>query len=198
MEKSKKGEELNRQYAQLIKDAQLSYGKSNLKEARDAYQKANQLKPAEPIPSARIAEIDKMIAQKEEATRIAALESEKKQAAEKAIQDKYNAAIDAGDKAYVEKKHAFARVQYSSALEAMPNEKYPKDQIAKIDDYLAKEERDKIIALQKIQQDSLLKTSERLFNRAMASAKEQELTKRYQQANQSYEEAIRFKSTEKE
>jgi len=192
-----KGEELNRQYTQLLKDAQLSYGKSNLKEARDAYQKANQLKPAEPVPSARIAEIDKMIAQKEEAARIAALESEKKQAAEKAIQDKYNAAIDAGDKAYVDKKHAFARVQYASALEAMPNEKYPKDQIAKIDDYLAKEERDKIIALQKIQQDSLLKTSERLFNRAMASAKEQELTKRYQQANQSYEEAIRLNPQKK-
>ena len=134
-----------------------------------------------------------MIAQKEEAARVAALEQEKKQAAEQAILDKYNAAISAGDKAYVEKKHVLARTQYLQALKAKPNEKYPRDQISKIDDYLTRLEKDNAIARQKAQQDSLLKSAELLFGKTMADAKEHEQSKRYPQAIQTYEEAIKMK-----
>ncbi len=183
---------INNQYTQLVKDAQDAFKANKLKEARDNYQKAHDLKGDEPLPPIRIAEIDKMLAQLDETAKLAAMEEAQRQAKEKADRLQYDNAVAAGDKAFAEKQYPIARAQYTTALTALPNEKYPKDQIAKIDDLIAQEQMDKMVASKKAQQDSMQKAKEKLFNLAMASAKDFEQNKQYDQAIQKYQDAIQI------
>ncbi len=182
----------NAQYTQLINTAQELFGQNKLKEARDTYQKAYNLKPFEPLPPSRIAQIDAMLAQLDETAKLAAQEEAQRLAKEKADRLQYEKEIAAGDKSFTEKQYMIARSHYTSALTALPAEKYPKDQIAKIDDLLSRAEMDKALALQKAQQDSMQKAKDKLFGIAMAAAKDHEQNKRYQQAIQKYEEAIQI------
>ncbi len=187
-----KQEDTNKQYVQLMKSAQDAFAQNKLKEARDAYQKAYNLKPFEPIPPSRIAEIDKMLAQLEETAKLAAMEEAQRVAKEKADRDQYEKAVAAGDKSFAEKQYLIARTHYTTALTALPAEKYPKDQIKKIEELLAQQEIDKMVAIQKAQQDSLKKAKDKLFEQAMAVAKDHEMNKRYQQAIQKYQEAMQI------
>lgn len=182
--------ETNRQYVQLIKAAQESFGQNKLKDARDSYQKASGLKPSEPLPPLRIAEIDKMLGQLEETAKLAAMEEAQRLAKEKADRTQYDNAIAAGDKSFGEKQYNIARTQYTTALTALPNEKYPRVQIAKIDDLLSQEDMKKALALQKAQIDSIQKVKDKSYDLAMITAKEHAQNKRYPQAIQKYHEAI--------
>jgi len=188
----KKETEKDNQYNQLIIAAEESFGQNKLKEARDTYQKAYNLKPFEPVPPMRISQIDAMLAKLAEDAQRAAQEEAARLAKEKADRDQYNRAIAAGDKSFSEKQYMIARSHYTTALTALPDEKYPKDQIAKIDDLLSRDEMDKALARQKAQQDSVQREKDKLFELAMASAKEHEQNKRYQQAIQKYEEAMQI------
>jgi len=188
-----KDEETNRQYAELIKAGQESFKINKLKEARDSYQKAYDLKPNEPVPPIRIAQIDAMLAQLSETAQLAAQEEAQRLAKEKADRDQYNNAIAAGDKSFAEKQYKIARSHYTTALTALPNEKYPRDQIAKIDNMIAQDETAKMLANQKAQQDSMLKAKEKVFTQTMTEAKDNEQNKRYEQAIQKYKDAIQIK-----
>jgi len=186
-------DEKDKQYAQFIQDAEEAYKANKLKEARDLFQKGYNLKPFEPLPPMRIAEIDRKLAQQAEAAQLAAMEEAQRLAKEKADKEQYANAVAAGDKAFADKQYKIARVHYTDALIALPDEKYPKDQIAKIDLLLAQEQKDKMLASQKAQQDSIQKAKDKLFDAAMASAKDHESNKRYDQAIQKYTEAINLK-----
>jgi len=188
-----KADEKDKQYAQFIQAAQDAFQANKLKEARGLYQKGYNLKPFEPLPPMRIAEIDRMLAQLDETAKLAAMEEAQRLAKEKADKEQYNNAVVAGDKAFTGKLYQIARVHYTDALIALPNEKYPKDQIAKIDDLLAQEEMDKMLALQKAQQDSMQSAKNTLFGLAMSSAKDHDQNKRYEQAIQKYNDAISIK-----
>jgi hypothetical protein len=187
-----KEEDINRQYVQHIKLAQDAFAQNKLKEARDEYQKAYNFKPFEPIPPARIAEIDKMLAQQAEAAQLAAMEEAQRLAKEKADKEQYDKAIAAADKSFAEKQYKIARNHYTTALIALPNEQYPKNQITKIDELLAQQEMDKALALQKAQQDSLLKAREKLYDLAMTAASQFIQQKEYQQAIIKYGEAMQI------
>lgn len=188
-----KAEEKNQQYAQFIQAAQDAFQANKLKEARTLYQKGYNLKPFEPLPPMRIAEIDRMLAQQEETAQLAAMEEAQRLAKEKADREQYNNAVAAGNKAFAGKLYKIAKVHYTDALTALPNEKYPRDQIAKIEDLMAQEEMDKMIAMQKAQQDSILNAKNKLFDLAMSSAKDHDQNKRYEQAIQKYNDAIGIK-----
>lgn len=189
--------EINSQYTQFVAAAQVAFGQNKLKEARATYQKAYNLKPFEPLPPMRIAEIDRMLSLQEETAQLAAQEEAQRLAKEKADRLQFEKAVAAADKAFSEKLYLIARTHYTTALSVFSGEKYPKDQIAKIDDLLSKAEMDKALAFQKAQQDSMQKAKDKLFDLAMASAKEHEQNKRYQPAIQKYEEAIRINSSRK-
>lgn len=133
-------EETNRLYAESMKAAGEAFRQNKLKEARDAYQKAHDVKPAETVPPQKIAELNAMIAQQEEAARLAAQEEANRLAKEKADKEQYEMAIAQGDKAFGEKQYTVARSHYTTALSVMATEKYPKDQIAKIDALIAQQE----------------------------------------------------------
>ncbi len=188
-----KAAEKDKQYAQFIKDAQNAFQANKLKEARDLYQKGYDLKPYEPMPPMRISEIDALLAQQEETAKLAAMEEVQRLAKEKADRDQYNNAVAAADKEFAEKLYKLAKVHYSDALIALPNEKYPRDQIGKIDDLLAQELLKKSLAEQKAQQDSIQKAKDKLFDLAMTSAKEHEQNNRFEQAIQKYNDAISIK-----
>jgi len=188
-----KADEKDKQYAQFIQDAQNAFQANKLKDARALYQKGYNLKPFEPLPPMRIAEIDRLLAQQEEAAQLAAMEEAQRLAKEKADRNQYNNAVAAGDKAFAGKLYKIAKVHYTDALTALPNEKYPRDQIAKIEDLLAQEAIDKMLASQKAQQDSMQNAKNKLFDLAMSSAKEHEQNNRFEQAIQKYNDAISIK-----
>ena len=188
-----KAAEKDKQYAQFIKDAQNAFQANKLKEARDLYQKSYDLKPYESMPPMRISEIDALLAQQEETAKLAAMEEAQRLAKEKADRNQYNNAVAAADKEFAAKLYKLAKVHYSDALIALPNEKYPRDQIAKIDDLIAQELLKKSLAEQKAQQDSIQKAKDKLFDLAMTSAKDHEQNSRYEQAIQKYNDAISIK-----
>jgi len=192
-----KEEETNRQYAQAVKAAQDAFKANKLKEARDSYQVAANLKPSEPMPPVKIAEIDKMLGQLDETARLKAQEEAQRLAKEKADRERYEKAIADGDKAFAEKEYMGARTHYSDALSVLQNEKYPKDQIARIDKLISQSEKDKMLAAQKAHQDSLQKAKDQLFNLTMAAAKEHDQNKRYAEAIQKYKDAIQIKPDQK-
>ncbi len=188
-----KADEKDKQYAQLIQEAQDAFQANKLKDARTLYQKGYNLKPFEPLPPMRIAEIDRLLAQQDEVAKLAAMEKAQRLAKEKADREQYNNAVAAGDKEFAEKKYIPAKIHYTDALTALPNEQYPRDQIAKIDELMAQEALDKMVASQKAQQDSMQNAKNTLFERAMSSAKEHEQNNRFEQAIQKYNDAISIK-----
>ena len=185
-------EEINRQYVVQMNAAQLAFSQKKLKEALAAYQKAHDLKPAEPIPPLRITEIEQMLDLADETARLTAMEEAQRLAKEKADMDHYAKAVEAGDKSFAAKEYPIARTHYTTALVALPNEKYPGDQIDKIDELLSQEELEKSFALKKAEQDSLKNLMIQKFDLAVKTAKEHEQNKRYLPAIEKYKEAIQI------
>ncbi len=192
-----KAEELNQQYEKYLKEAEAAFNDKKLKEARDLYQKGYNLKPFEAVPPMRIAQIDAMLAKQDELAQLAAQEEAQRLAKEKADRLAYNNAVAEGDKAFADKIYKVAILHYGEALTALPAEKYPKDQIDKCKELMAQEEMDREIAMQKAQQDSLLKVKDRLFDVAMNSAKAFNQNQQYNEAIQKYNEAIGIKPDQK-
>jgi len=190
-------EETNRLYTESVKTAQEAFRQNKLKEARDAYQKAHDYKPTEPTPPLRITELDTMIAQLAETAKLSALEDAQRLAKVKAGKELYDKAIVAADQAFAAKQYMGARSNYSNALNMLPNEKYPKDQISKIDILIAQQKKIALLAKQQTTKDSILKVKDETFNRVMSSAKELDQSKQYQSAILKYKEAIEIKPIEK-
>lgn len=190
-------EETNRLYTESVKTAQEAFRQNKLKEARDAYLKAHDYKPSEPMPPIRIAEINTMINQLEETAKLTAQEEAQRLAKEKADKEQYNKIIADADKSFSEKQYKIARNQYTNAISILPNEKYPKSQIVLIDELIAKQEEMNALARQQAMKDSIMKVRDEAFNKAIASAKELELNKQYHDAILKYKSAIIIKPEEK-
>lgn len=190
-------EETNRLYSEKVKEGQEAFRQKKLKESRDAFLIARDLKPSEPLPPIRIAELNTIIAQMEETARLAALEEAQRLAKEKANREQYEKELAIADKAFAGKEYKAARTYYSNAISVLPNEKYPKDQIAKIDELIAKQMEISMLGQQKAMRDSLMKVRDEAFNRSIASAKEMEQSKQYQVAIERYNEAIAINPDER-
>jgi hypothetical protein len=190
--------DLDKQYTQFINTAQEEFSQNKLKEARSDYQKAFNVKPNEPLPLMRITEIDRLLAQQEETAKLAAMEEAQRIAKAKADKEQYDRSVAAGDKAFAEKQYKIARTHYTNALIGLPNEKYPKDQITKIDELLAQLEREKTLAVQQAQRDSIQRAKDlAAFNATMTAAAELDRNKRYPEAIAKYEDAIKIKPEQK-
>ncbi len=189
--------DLDRQYTQLINTAQDEFDQKKLKEARNTYQKAFNVKPNEPLPLMRITEIDRLLAEQAQAAQLAAMEEAQRLAKAKADKEQYDRSVAAGDKAFAEKQYMVARTHYTNALIGLPNEQYPKDQIAKIDELIAQEKMARSLAAQQAQRDSIQKAKDEAFNAAMAAAAAFDKNKQYPEAIAKYEDAIKVKTEEK-
>lgn len=189
----KQMEENNKQFALLLKQGEESLKAGKLPEARGLFQKANELKPEEPVPPIRIAEIDNQIARQKETARVAALEEAARNAKIKADKETYDKAIAAGDKDFNDKQYLLAKVHYNDALIALPNEKYPKDQIVKCNELLAQEAIDKMAAREKARMDSIREATNQLFDATMNMAQKLEQKEQFEQAIAKYNEAITIK-----
>ncbi|MGB0166539.1 MAG: hypothetical protein ACPF8V_06760, partial [Luteibaculum sp.] len=135
----------NEEYNSLIKKGDGSFGSSDFQGAITAYQAALQIKPSEQYPKDQIAKAQ------------AKLEEQKKQ---QALMDQYNNLIAAADKKFTAKEYQAAISEYQSALQLRPDEKYPKDQIAKANEALelaaaAREKKQEYDALVKAGDQSL-------------------------------------------
>ncbi len=107
------------QYAQAIEKGDQDLSAGNLAPALAAYQEALKIKPAESYPQEKISEINLAIA------------------AQQKLNEQYSTAINTGDQLFAAKDYTRSVVAYSEAADLKKNEKYPKEQIAKIDKIVA-------------------------------------------------------------
>ncbi len=109
-------------YDNYIKLADAAYSSNNLEQAKGQYQAALAIKQTEAYPKQRIAEIDKLLAEQ------ARLASEREK-----IESQYKTLITNADLNFNQKKYQQAKNNYSQASLLKPNEMYPKERIAEID-----------------------------------------------------------------
>ncbi|MFT6166558.1 MAG: tetratricopeptide (TPR) repeat protein [Vicingaceae bacterium] len=114
--KNQKSEE---EYKTAVQNGDDALADKNYEKAKEFYNAASVVKPAEAYPKSKLAEIEKTIAQ--------AAEQEKA----------YNDAIAEGDQAMGTKELEKAKSSYAKASGLKPEESYPKDQISKIETQLA-------------------------------------------------------------
>jgi hypothetical protein len=142
--------EINNQkkYESLIQDGDTYFQAQNYDQAKQKYQSASLLKPAETYPKQKLKEIDDIIKQK-------ALENQQHQANER----KYKVVIAKADNLFDQAKYDDAMKEYENALAILPDETYPKQRIAKITDIkkmLASESKKTSTPQEKAVQESVL------------------------------------------
>ena len=123
--------ELERRYNVAIQKADGLFTSDDLENAVLAYQEASQIKPAEKYPSTRIAEIEKLIADREKQK---VIDEQNAAVAKKnaEIDAEYQRRIQTADGLFREDKWEEAIPAYELALEVKPTEKYPSSKIQEI------------------------------------------------------------------
>lgn len=155
---------LDKQYSQLIAEAEVLTGQQNYTEARKKYEAAKTLKPLETSPTVKIQEIDAILA---EQARLAQMEKN------------YSDAIAFGDKHFAAKDYANARSEYQKALDIKSEEAYPTQKLAEIDAIEAEARKQKEIDTQ--------------YNKAIAEADEFFRKEQLEEARFAYQEAQKIK-----
>ncbi|MEO6882790.1 MAG: hypothetical protein ABI199_02065, partial [Bacteroidia bacterium] len=173
-----KEKELNDQYAAAIRSADELLGNKEYDNAKKGYNNALMLKPAEQYPKDKIKEINADIAAMA-ASNSAAAEAAAKQ---KALDEKYDNLIATADEAKSASKYMDAKTAYQQASALKPNEEYPKDKIAEINN--------KEIALQEAAK------KEAQYKLLIVKADQQFSTKKYKLAQAYYQQASTTKSDE--
>ena len=146
--------------------------------AKSAYNEALSVKSTEQYPKDKIAEIDKALA--DAAAKDAA--EKDRLAKEKALNDKYNAAIAKGDAALAKKDYATAKAGYTEATGLKSAEQYPKDKLAEVEKALED-------AAKGAEADAKYKAA---IAKADAAAK----AKNFEAAKAGYNEALAIKGSE--
>jgi tetratricopeptide (TPR) repeat protein len=137
----------------------LSSGNFNL--ALESYQAASTIKPSEQYPKDKIAETNAAIT------------------AHQKVTEKYNTVINTGDQLFAGKEYESALVAYQEAADLKTNEKYPSEQIAKINKLL-----------------SDLHSSDENYSKAIAFADRSFTDQKYTEAIASYTTALKIKPAE--
>lgn len=181
-EEEKKAKELQQKYDAAIAAADAAFKAENWDQATAKYNEASGFKPEERYPKDQIAAIAK---KKEELAKKA---EEEKKARE--LQQKYDAAIAAGDAAFKASNWDIATAKYTEASGFKPDEKYPKDQLAAI---AAKKEEEK----RKAEEEKLAKEKQQKYQAAIAAADVAFNGARYDEAEAKYKEAGDIKPEEK-
>ncbi len=185
-----KEKELNEKYLAALAKGDKALTAKTYEVAKSAYNEALSLKPNEQLPKDKIAAIDKLLA--ELASKDAA--EKERQAKEKELTEKYNAAISKADKALLAKSYTEAKSAYNEALEIKPTEAYPKTKLAEIDKILAD------AASKDAAEKARLAKEKELAEKYEAAVKKGDTefsSKNYEGAKSFYNEALTYKSAEK-
>ena len=141
LEQERKTKELlDKNYNDLIAQADRFFAAKTYEQSKSKYTDALGLKPDETYPKDRISEIDGILAQQ-------------------AIDEQYRTIIVAADGYFKTENYLQARTEYENALDLKSQETYPKNQIAKIDDILQREQQ-KILAEKQTAEDLQRRTEE--------------------------------------
>ena len=160
-----------KEYKSLIAEADRAFDDEDYTSSKKKYQQALKIKPNEQYPKQRINKIDQFLTE---------LEEKRQEKAE------YNKTIKQADKEFDNKNYAQAKELYSEALFMKPDKPYPKDQIDKIDQILAQQERDKAQRRkQNAAYDEAVKKGDAMFS-----------MEEYEQSKQAYNEALTIKPEE--
>lgn len=156
-----KNKEAEENYNKAIQNGDAALAAKDFDKAKEFYNEALALKSEEQYPKNQLAGIKKTIA-------------------ERAEKDKnYQLAIDEGDAALEAKELEKAKRAYNNALSIKPEESYPKDQLAAIEEQFA--------ASKQLEAD---------YKAAIASGDEANEAKNYAAAKGFYEKALAIKSNE--
>lgn len=159
--------EQNQKYNDIIAKADAAFAAKDYTAARNSYNEALALKPAEAYPKAKLAELDKLAAADAAAT---------------VREQKYNAALQSGDSLMALKNYAAAKTSYQQAAGLKPGEQLPKDKIA---------EADRMISDAKFEADKQKK-----YDAAITKADRAFAAKDYATAKTAYNEALALKPIE--
>lgn len=181
-EEEKKNKELQEKYQAAITAADAAFNSQLWDNATAKYNEASTLKPAEQYPKDQLALI---IVKKEEAAK----KAEEDRLA-KELNDKYQAAVAAGDAAFGRLELEAAEASYNEALTLKANERYPQDQLAAIT-----KKRQELA--DKEEQERLAKELDERYNAAVAEADAAFNGQQWDEAIQKYNEALSLKPKEK-
>lgn len=158
-------------YAQYLKQADDFFANKNYTNAQSNYNKALEIKANEQYPKAQLAKITQLIN-----------ENKQLEAQLKAKIESYNQKIAIADKLFANKKYDKAIVTYLDAKNINSTEKYPDEQIMKINQLIQNE------------QDKL----EKQYKQALANGDDFVNSKNYEEAQKSYDKALQLKPNDNE
>ena len=155
--------QLEADYLAAVQAGDTFLDSENYTSAKERYQAALNLKPNESYPQQKIAEIDATLARMEQ-ERLAA----------EALRASYDEVIRRADAELADKQYDAARSSYQEALSLLPEESYPKEQLAEID---------RLIELER----------EKAFQAAIASGDQFFEAENYSESKSAYSEALEIK-----
>ncbi|MGE3653727.1 MAG: hypothetical protein AB7G22_06380 [Flavobacteriales bacterium] len=169
-------------YQKTIKEADALLTSKDYNNAKGKYQAALGIKADEKYPKDKIIEIETVLA-----------DLAKKEAEEKAKNQKYNDLIIEADAAFKAKNYDVAKTSYTSASAIKTEEKYPKDKLKEIESLLAdlakKKAEEEAAALAEKQKNEKYQAFIALADKGMEN-------KNYDIAKTNYNQALTIKSTE--
>ncbi|MCB0794756.1 MAG: hypothetical protein KDB88_08470, partial [Flavobacteriales bacterium] len=169
-------------YAALIKEADNLFGKKSYEEAVGKYRAATQVKESEAYPKDKIKEIETLLAE------LAKKEEEERKARE--LQEKYDAAVKAGDAAFKAEKYEEARTSFTEATGLKPEEAYPKEKLTAIAAALE-------ALAKKAEEERLQRELDAKYQAAITAADAAFNAGNYDAAKPKYSEAFTLKPDEK-
>ena len=158
----------DKSYRQAIEQADERFDKEAYSGARELYTRALEIKPGQEHPQKRIERIDEILSQRQ------------------ARDDRYQAALDKGDRLFNQQQYQEAVPAYQEALKIKAGEPYPSSQIQKIRDMLANRQ------ARKERQQAL----EKRYNELVSTADARFEQEKYQQARKTYSQAAQIKPQE--
>lgn len=161
--------ELEKNYTTFIQKADQYYKTEQWVFAREAYEKALNLKPNEKYPLSQIKAIDEILAQQ-------AAELKKYQE-KKARYDEY---LRLADNFFNRDAYDEATNNYKLALEIFPDEAYPADQLTKIEQ----------LKLERARKEKELKELQALYDEHISKADQLFATKEYSSSKNEYQQAL--------
>ncbi|MCX7862462.1 MAG: hypothetical protein N2449_05650, partial [Bacteroidales bacterium] len=166
------------QYKAAIAKADAAFAKQAFDEAKAADNQALTIKPNEQYPKTKLAEIDKLLAEK--------AAKEKAEAEAKQKEEQYKAAIAKADAAFEKLQLNEAKESYQEALKIKPDEIYPKNKITEIDNLLT----------QKQKKEQEIQEKEKAYKEAIQKGDNFYLNKDYPTAITYYQTALKYKPNE--
>lgn len=164
-----KEKEKEQQYKAFIASGDKAFDNETFDLAKENYLKASGIKPEETYPKDKIKTIDNILAEQKR------LADEKK-----AKQEQYDKMLASADAAFKNKDYSAAKTAYLNALQIIPSESYPKQQLAEIESI----------------QNEMSEKKEKDYAAKIQLGDRSFMTKSYDQSKQAYQDALTIKPGE--